>query len=126
MSPLPGVRAGSYGPPAYFNWDWGSQDTPIQDDVCLDEYNVEQRIDDFVRTCEELANVTRGNDIMLTMGTDFQYSNAFVWCVGMLQRQVEDQGFLFYFYFFGKACPAAFAVGGECVAVTTQSSLLPG
>ncbi|KAK9842267.1 hypothetical protein WJX81_003590 [Elliptochloris bilobata] len=70
---------GSYGPPAYFNWDWGSQDTPIQDDVCLDEYNVEDRIDDFVRTCRELANVTRGSDIMLTMGTDFQYSNAFVW-----------------------------------------------
>lgn len=82
-------RAGTYGPPAYFNWDWGSQDTPIQDDVCLDEYNVEQRIDDFVRACQELANVTRGNDILLTMGTDFQYSNAFVWCVGMLQRQAE-------------------------------------
>ena len=81
------ARAGSYGPPAYFNWDWGSQDTPIQDDVCLDEYNVEQRVHDFVRACQELANVTRGNDVMLTMGTDFQYSNAFVWCAGTPQRR---------------------------------------
>ncbi len=48
--------------------------------MCLDEYNVAARMDDFVKACRELANVTRGNDIMLTMGTDFQYSNAFVWC----------------------------------------------
>jgi len=74
------ARAGTYGPPTFFNWDWGSQDAPIQDDVCLDEYNVAARMDDFVKACRELANVTRGNDIMLTMGTDFQYSNAFVWC----------------------------------------------
>jgi hypothetical protein len=74
------VRAGTYGPPTFFNWDWGSQDAPIQDDVCLDEYNVAARMDDFVKACRELANVTRGTDIMLTMGTDFQYSNAFVWC----------------------------------------------
>lgn len=35
---------------------------------------------EFVEACQKLSNVTYGNDIMLTMGTDFTYSNAFVWC----------------------------------------------
>lgn len=37
------------------------------------------RVDDFVFQCLSIANVTRGEDIMLTMGTDFEYSNAHVW-----------------------------------------------
>lgn len=35
-----------------------------------------RRVDTFVARCLELANVTRGNDIMLTFGSDFWYSNA--------------------------------------------------
>ena len=92
MLRLPGRAQARTARPPTSTGTGRSQDTPIQDDVCLDEYNVEQRIDAFVRACEEMANVTRGNDIMLTMGTDFQYSNAFVWCAaGMLQRQVKGQ-----------------------------------
>ena len=34
------------------------------------------RVDAFVQQCHELANVTRGNDIMLTIGSDFQFANA--------------------------------------------------
>ena len=37
------------------------------------------RVDDFVFQCQSIANVTRGEDIMLTMGTDFEYANAHVW-----------------------------------------------
>lgn len=70
---------GNYGPPPGFNWDWGQPDDPIMDNVCLTEYNVEQRVEAFVQQCRWLASVTRGNDIMLTMGTDFTYSNAHVW-----------------------------------------------
>ena len=33
-------------------------------------------VDAFVGRCRELANVTRGNDIMLTIGSDFQFANA--------------------------------------------------
>lgn len=37
----------------------------------MHDVNVEERIGKFVHECERIANVTRGNDIMLTMGTDF-------------------------------------------------------
>lgn len=38
-----------------------------------------RRVQDFVDACTGIANVTRGSDIMLTMGTDFEYANAHVW-----------------------------------------------
>ena len=34
------------------------------------------RVDAFVEQCRQLANVTRGPDIMFTMGSDFQFQNA--------------------------------------------------
>ncbi len=43
------------------------------------DYNVQQRVDEFVKACEDISNVTRGNDIMLPMGTDFTYANAHYW-----------------------------------------------
>lgn len=33
-------------------------------------------VDAFVAQCREQANVTRGGDIMLTIGSDFQFANA--------------------------------------------------
>ena len=50
-----------------------------QDNTCLEEMNVDQRVDAFVLECQKIANETRGNDIMLTMGTDFTYTNAWTW-----------------------------------------------
>ena len=54
-------------------------DEPFKDDPGLEEYNVDSRVEDFVAACLALSNVTYGDDIMLTMGTDFTFSNAFVW-----------------------------------------------
>jgi alpha-mannosidase len=72
--------SGNYGPPPGFWWEWtSSPDAVIADDPDLKEYNVEERVNTFVQRCFELANVTRGKDIMLTMGSDFHYSNAHVW-----------------------------------------------
>lgn len=34
------------------------------------------RVETFVRACQGIANVTRGNDIMVHMGSDFHYANA--------------------------------------------------
>ena len=51
----------------------------MQDNLCLEEVNVHERIEQFIKACERLANMTYGNDIMLTMGTDFTYSNAWPW-----------------------------------------------
>ena len=72
--------SGNYGPPAGFNWEFReSSDSPIQDDPDMDGYNVPERVEDFVSRCYEIWNVTRGRDIMLTMGSDFHYSNAHAW-----------------------------------------------
>ena len=51
----------------------------MQDNACLEETNVPAIVDRFIHECQRIANETRGNDIMLTMGTDFTYSNAWTW-----------------------------------------------
>ena len=51
----------------------------VQDNTCLEETNVPDIIDNFILQCQKISNVTRGNDIMLTMGTDFTYTNAWTW-----------------------------------------------
>lgn len=51
------------------------------DSACLTENNVAERVDKFVEQAFLLSNVTRGNDVMFTMGTDFTYANAHVWWV---------------------------------------------
>ncbi|KAL4419672.1 hypothetical protein ABPG75_006770 [Micractinium tetrahymenae] len=66
--------SGNYGPPPGFAYEWA--DPPIMDDPRLDEHNVQERVDAFVARCREQAEVTRGNDIMLTIGSDFQFANA--------------------------------------------------
>lgn len=72
--------SGNYGPPAGFWWEWGpSPDSIIIDNVLSPEYNVKERIDLFVERCQELANVTRGRDILVLMGSDFNYNNARYW-----------------------------------------------
>ena len=35
------------------------------------DYNVEERVAAFVKECDHIFSFTRGNDIMITMGTDF-------------------------------------------------------
>ena len=89
LTPPFAPTAGNYGPPPGFNWEWGSQDEPIKDGYGFEENNVQSRVEDFVAACMDSFNHTRGNDIMLTMGTDFTYANAFVWCAFChVQQQV--------------------------------------
>jgi alpha-mannosidase len=93
--------SGNYGPPPGFWWEWTSSPDPIiADDPDLEEYNVEERVNTFVERCFELANVTRGNDIMLTMGSDFHYSNAHVWYKNLdkLIHYVNKDGRVNVFY----------------------------
>eukprot|EP01127_Copromyxa_protea_P013827 TRINITY_DN3754_c0_g1_i1.p1 TRINITY_DN3754_c0_g1~~TRINITY_DN3754_c0_g1_i1.p1 ORF type:complete len:973 (-),score=199.97 TRINITY_DN3754_c0_g1_i1:23-2626(-) len=68
-----------YGPPKGFNWDSKSDDAPIQDDPDLTDYNVDSRVEDFVQASLDQFSANRGNDIMFTLGSDFQYSNAYTW-----------------------------------------------
>ena len=74
------MRSGYYGC-AYkfcFNLACYNNDEarPLQDDPTLDEYNVEQRVDDAVKYAQQLAAVIRGRNQMWTIGDDFYFENA--------------------------------------------------
>ncbi|KAL4634651.1 hypothetical protein ACB092_04G215900 [Castanea dentata] len=72
----------NYEPPSnfYFEVNDDSHDSPIvQDNINLFDYNVPQRINEFVAAAVKQANITRTNHIMWTMGTDFKYQYAHTW-----------------------------------------------
>ncbi|KAK4784826.1 hypothetical protein SAY86_019194 [Trapa natans] len=68
-----------YSPPAGFSFEVSNLYVPVQDNPLLFDYNVQQRVDDFVSAAISQANVTRTNHIMWTMGDDFQYQYAESW-----------------------------------------------
>ena len=68
---LSGSYKGNYQPPRGFDLDGYLSDEPPVDGI-----NIAERVFDFVKQCVEQAYNTIGNNIMLTMGSDFQYENA--------------------------------------------------
>ena len=68
-----------YRPPPGFCFDQSCKDPPIQDDPELFGYNVEERVDLFVKEVCQQAKSYKTDHIMLTMGADFQYENALRW-----------------------------------------------
>lgn len=74
-----GIFPRHYDPPDGFVFEINDISPPIQDDVLLFDYNVEERVNDFVAAAVSQANVTRTNHIMWTMGTDFRYQYANSW-----------------------------------------------
>ncbi|XP_065910012.1 lysosomal alpha-mannosidase-like [Dysidea avara] len=74
-----GVLYNGYGPPGGFCFDQFCADQPIMDDKDLFDYNVDERVQSFLKACKDQASHYRTNNIMLTMGSDFQYENAHLW-----------------------------------------------
>jgi alpha-mannosidase len=68
-----------YSPPDGFGFEVLDEIIPVQDDLSLFDYNVEQRVNDFVAAAIAQANVTRTDHIMWTMGDDFNYQYAESW-----------------------------------------------
>ncbi|KAK6922587.1 Glycosyl hydrolases family 38, C-terminal beta sandwich domain [Dillenia turbinata] len=68
-----------YSPPPGFHFEVFDDMQPVQDNPLLFDYNVEQRVNDFIDAAVSQANVTRTNHIMWTMGDDFQYQYAESW-----------------------------------------------
>ncbi|KAA8547520.1 hypothetical protein F0562_003949 [Nyssa sinensis] len=68
-----------YSPPTGFSFEVFDVVIPIQDNPLIYDYNVEQRVEDFISAAITQANVTRTNHIMWTMGDDFQYQYAESW-----------------------------------------------
>ncbi|TVU31334.1 hypothetical protein EJB05_23016 [Eragrostis curvula] len=84
-----------YSPPDGFGFEVLDENIiPVQDDLSLFDYNVEQRVNDFVTAAIAQANVTRTNHIMWTMGDDFNYQYAESWFRNMdkLIRHVNKDG----------------------------------
>ena len=74
-----GINYNLYQPPRGFCYDQFCADPPIQDDPNLFDPNVKERVDEFVKvSCEQAAHY-RTSNIMLTMGSDFEYENANLW-----------------------------------------------
>ncbi|KAM2537194.1 hypothetical protein TB2_022791 [Malus domestica] len=69
----------AYEPPSGFYFEVNDDSPIVQDDVTLFDYNVHDRVNDFVATAVSQANITRTNHIMWTMGTDFMYQYAHTW-----------------------------------------------
>ncbi|KAK2968814.1 hypothetical protein RJ640_028207 [Escallonia rubra] len=74
-----GIFPRHYDPPDGFTFEINDESPPIQDDALLFDYNVQERVNDFVAAAIVQANITRTNHIMWTMGTDFRYQYAVSW-----------------------------------------------
>ncbi|GLT81598.1 hypothetical protein SLE2022_000390 [Rubroshorea leprosula] len=74
-----GIFPRHYDPPDGFTFEINDVSPPIQDDPLLFDYNVQERVNDFVAAAMAQANVTRTNHIMWCMGTDFRYQYANSW-----------------------------------------------
>ncbi|XP_031095646.1 alpha-mannosidase-like isoform X2 [Ipomoea triloba] len=68
-----------YSPPDGFDFEVDVDFVPVQDNPLLFDFNVEERVNDFINAALMQANVTRANHIMWTMGDDFQYQYAESW-----------------------------------------------
>ncbi|OWM71389.1 hypothetical protein CDL15_Pgr005576 [Punica granatum] len=69
----------NYEPPKGFYFEVNDNSPIVQDDINLFDYNVQERVNDFVAAAVAQANITRTNHIMWTMGTDFKYQYAYTW-----------------------------------------------
>ncbi|CAL5361757.1 unnamed protein product [Camellia sinensis] len=69
----------NYEPPEGFYFEINDDSPIVQDNIKLFDYNVQERVNDFVAAALSQANITRTNHIMWTMGTDFKYQYAQTW-----------------------------------------------
>ncbi|KAH8282663.1 hypothetical protein KR054_009022 [Drosophila jambulina] len=72
-----GMLYNHYSAPPGFCFDSLCQDDPIIDGKSYDN-NVKSRIDDFLNYATNLAKYYRSSHIMVPMGDDFQYENAYM------------------------------------------------
>ncbi|XP_063226460.1 lysosomal alpha-mannosidase-like isoform X2 [Bacillus rossius redtenbacheri] len=73
------VLYNNYAPPPGFCFDIMCSDEPIIDDERSPEYNVPQRVNEFVSYAAKQAVSYTTNHIAVTMGEDFNYQDAHTW-----------------------------------------------
>jgi len=70
---------GNYGPPNGFCFDAFCGDAPMISDPSFIDNNIDLRVQQFLDQINYQASFTRGVNLMITMGSDFQYENAREW-----------------------------------------------
>lgn len=88
---------GAYCPPPLLDFGGNSKlpdGLPVMDDECLEGYNVDWYVDEFVDLAREYAGYSRGRDVMILVGCDYEYENAGVWYTNIdrLIRAVNADG----------------------------------
>ncbi|XP_037083659.1 lysosomal alpha-mannosidase-like isoform X1 [Pollicipes pollicipes] len=72
-----------YAPPPGHCYDVNCNDQPIMDDKRLKDYNVDEKVDDFIAYSKKQAKSFKTNHIVMTMGEDFHYQDAGMWFKNM-------------------------------------------
>ncbi|XP_046648826.1 lysosomal alpha-mannosidase-like isoform X2 [Daphnia pulicaria] len=78
-----GVNYNLYQPPPGFCFDILCSDLPVIDNPKSKEYNVDQRVTEFLNYCQRQSEAYATDHILLTMGGDFTYQDANVWYKNM-------------------------------------------
>ncbi|XP_032528142.2 lysosomal alpha-mannosidase-like isoform X2 [Danaus plexippus] len=78
-----GVLFNTYSPPAGFCFDVLCNDEPIIDDVNSPLYNVEDRVNKFLAVCRNMSEAYGTDNVLVTMGEDFQYQDASMWFINL-------------------------------------------
>jgi len=73
-----GINYNTYSPPPGFCFDTLCTDV-IMDDKRLEDYNLDEKLVEFIRLAREQAESYQSNNIMMTMGEDFNYQDANMW-----------------------------------------------
>ncbi|CAH0775454.1 unnamed protein product [Bemisia tabaci] len=78
-----GILFNLYQPPPGFCWDTYCDDEPIMDNPKLHGYNVDAKINQFIKHIDAYSHAYRTNNILVTMGGDFNYISASPWFKNM-------------------------------------------
>ncbi|KAF2897558.1 hypothetical protein ILUMI_08618 [Ignelater luminosus] len=73
------VMFNTYSPPPGFCFDILCSDDPIIDDKKSPDYNVDKRIAQFLEYVKNMTKVYATNNVIVTMGEDFNYQDAHTW-----------------------------------------------
>ncbi|XP_064609244.1 lysosomal alpha-mannosidase-like [Liolophura sinensis] len=73
-----GALYDGYGPPPGICFAYDCSD-PVMDDESLHDYNVPQKVNQFLKDVADQAKHYATDHLIMTMGSDFQYTDALTW-----------------------------------------------
>ena len=98
-----GILPNTYGPPSGLCFDDKCDDDPVMDNPNYEDYNVDEKVNQLLSYAKGTRNVYKTNNVIATMGSDFQYANAHTWFKNLdkliyyvNQRQNETKVNAFY------------------------------